>query len=148
VWGLRYHALFSEPVIRLGKDGTARLSLDIQDASLRIGRLERSIAGVQARCEDAGLEVDPGRPLAVAVALDLRIENGALRVIPTSVEIPKAGEHLRLVEPARCKNTLLPQWFLWGLGEPYLRRPSAISTTSSSSARAPAPPAWRRSRAC
>jgi len=122
VSGLRYHALFSDPVIRLGKDGTARLSLDIKDAKLRIGRLERSIAGVQARCEDAGLDVDPARPLAVDVALELRIENGALRVIPKSVEIPEAGERLRLVEPARCMNTLLPRWFIWGLGEPYLRR--------------------------
>jgi hypothetical protein len=119
---LRYRALFSDPVVRLGKDGTARLSLDIMDASLRIGRLERNIGGVQARCEEAGLEVDPGHPLAVEVALDLTIENGALRVIPRSVEIPQAAERLRLVEPARCKNTLLPRWFLWGLGEPYLRR--------------------------
>ena len=122
VTGLRYRANFSDPVIRLGKDGTARLSLDIVDASLRIGRLGRTVGGVQAECEDAGLEVDPGRPLAVEVALDLAIENFALRVIPKSVEIPDAGERLRLVEPARCKNTLLPRWFLWGLGEPYLRR--------------------------
>jgi hypothetical protein len=122
VAGLRYHALFSDPVLRLGKDGTARLSLDIIDGSLRIGRLERSIGGVKARCEEAGLDVDPGRPLAVEVALDLTIENFALRVIPRSVEIPEAGERLRLVEPARCKNTLFPRWFLWGLGEPYLRR--------------------------
>jgi hypothetical protein len=122
VAGLRYRALFSDPVIRLGRDGTARLSLDIKDASLRIGRLERTIGGVQARCEDAGLEVDPQRPLSVEVALDLTIENFALRVFPRSVEIPEAGERLRLVEPARCKNTLLPRWFLWGLGEPYLRR--------------------------
>jgi len=122
VSGLRYRAKFSDPVIRLGKDGTARLSLDIVDASLRIGRLERTIGGVQARCEDAGLEVDPGRPLAVEVALGLTVENFALRINPKSVEIPTAAERLRLVEPARCKNTLLPRWFLWGLGEPYLRR--------------------------
>ena len=122
VSGLRYSARFSDPVVRLGKDGTARLSLDIMDASLRIGRLERNIGGVQARCEDAGLDVDPARPLAVEVALDLAIENGALRINPRSVEIPEAAERLRLVEPSRCKNTLLPQWFLWGLGEPYLRR--------------------------
>jgi hypothetical protein len=121
VAGLRYRALFSDPVIRLGKDGTARLSMDIMNASLRIGRLERDIGGVQAQCEGAGLDVDPGRPLAVEMALDLTIENGALRVFPKSVEIPEAGERLRLVEPARCKNTLLPRWFLWGLGAPYLR---------------------------
>jgi len=122
VAGLRYRAMFSDPLIRLGKDGTARLSLEIVDASLRIGRLERNVGGVRARCEEAGLEVDPGRPLGVEVALDLTIQNFALRVIPKSVEIPEAGERLRLVEPARCKNTLFPRWFLWGLGETYLRR--------------------------
>jgi hypothetical protein len=121
VSGLRYNALFSDPSIRLGKDGTAKLSLDILDASLRIGRLERTIAGVQAQCEDAGLDVDPSRPLELDVALDLKIENGALRVVPRNVDIPDANERLRLVEPAQCKNTLFPKWFLWGLGEPYLR---------------------------
>jgi hypothetical protein len=121
VAGLRYRALFSDPAVRLGADGTARLSMDIVDASLRIGRLERNYGGLQARCEEAGLDVDPGRPLAVEVALGLSIENYALRVIPKSVEIPEAAKRLRLVEPARCENTLLPRWFLWGLGEPYLR---------------------------
>jgi hypothetical protein len=119
---LRYHALFSDPVIRLGRDGTARLSFDIMDASLRIGRLERKIGGLDARCEEAGLDVEPGRPLAIDVALGLATENGALRVTPRSVEIPEAGERLRLVEPARCRNTLLPRWLLWWLGKPYLRR--------------------------
>src|SRR5262245_64470158 len=75
VSGLRYRAEFSDPVIRLGRDGTARLSLDIKDASLRIKSLERNVAGVQARCEGAGLDVDPGRPLSVEVALGLTIEN-------------------------------------------------------------------------
>jgi len=119
---LRYSARFSDPVIRLGTDGTARLSLDILDASLRIGRLERKIGGRQARCEDAGVDVDAGSPLAVDMALGLTIENGALRVIPTSVLIPEAAERLRLVEPARCKNTPLPRWFLWWVGKSYFRR--------------------------
>jgi hypothetical protein len=119
---LRYHALFSDPVVRLGRDGSAHVSLDILDASLRIGRLERKIAGRQARCEEAGLDVDPGSPLAVDLALDLTIADGALRVNPTSVEIPDAGERLRLVEPERCKNTPLPRWLLWSLGKSYFRR--------------------------
>jgi hypothetical protein len=54
--------------------------------------------------------------------LGLTVENGAFRVIPKSVTIPDAGERLRLVEPARCRNTGLPRWFLWWLGKPYLRR--------------------------
>jgi len=119
---LRYHARFSDPVVRLGRDGSARLSLDILDASLRIGRLERKIAGRQARCEDAGLDVDPGSPLAVDLMVDLTIANGALRVTPTKVEIPDVGERLRLVEPSRCRNTPLPRWAVWWLGKSYFRR--------------------------
>ena len=119
---LRYSARFSDPVVRLGRDGSARVSLDILDASLRIGRLERKIGGRQARCEEAGLDVEPGSPLAVALLLDLAITDGALRVTPTSVEIPDVEERLRLVEPERCRNTLLPRWFLWWFGKAYFRR--------------------------
>jgi len=119
---LRYHARFSDPVIRLEKDGTARLSLDILDASLRIGRLERRIGGRQARCEEAGLDVDPGNPLAVQLTFGLTIENAALRLIPTGVEIPEAEERLHLVAPARCKNSPLPRRVLWWLGKSYFRR--------------------------
>jgi hypothetical protein len=119
---LRYSARFSDPVIRLGSDGTARLSLDILDASLRFGRLERKIGGRQARCEDAGVDVDAGSPLGVDLTFGLAVENGSLRVLPTSVAIPEAEERLRLVEPARCKNTPLPRWFLWWVGKSYFRR--------------------------
>jgi hypothetical protein len=119
---LRYHALFSDPVVRLGTDGSAHVSLDILDASLRIGRLERKIAGRQARCEEAGLDVDPQSPLAVDLLLGLSVSNGALRVNPTSVEIPDADKRLLLVEPERCKNTPLPRWLLWSLGKSYFRR--------------------------
>src|SRR5262245_28798624 len=119
---LRYSALFSDPVVRLGTDGTARLSLDIKDASLRIGRLERKIGGMQAHCEDAGFDIDPSDPLAVEMAVDLTVENGALRLIPTSVEIPDVRDRLRLVEPTHCSHTILPRWMLWWIGKPYLRR--------------------------
>ena len=119
---LSYSALFSDPVIKLGKDGTAQLLMNVKDANLRVGRVERNIAGLHAYCDGAGLEVDPARPLSVGLDLDLRVENGALRVIPKSVEIPEADERLRLVEPAECKNTLFPRWFVWGVGERYLRR--------------------------
>ena len=119
---LRYHARISDPVIRLGENGTARLSLDVLDASLRIGRLEKKIGGRQARCEEAGVDVDPESPLAVDLAFDLSVANGSLRVAPTSVEIPEVGDRIRLVEPARCKNAPFPRWFLWWLGKPYLRR--------------------------
>ena len=119
---LRYSALFSDPVIRLGTDGTARLSLDIQNASLRIGRLERKIGGMQVQCEEAGLDIDPGHPLAVELAVDLTVDNGALRLVPTGVEISDVEDRLRLVKPTRCSHTILPRWFLWWVGKPYLRR--------------------------
>jgi hypothetical protein len=119
---LRYHALFSDPVVRLGRDGSAHVSLDILDASLRIGRLERKIAGRQARCENAGFDVDPENPLAVDLLLGLSVTDGALRLNPTSVEIPEAEKRLRLVEPERCRNAPLPRWLLWSLGKSYFRR--------------------------
>ena len=119
---LRYHALTSDPVVRLGTDGTARFSLDVKDGSLRIGRLERKIGGMQAHCDEAGLDIDPGSPLAVELAVDLKIENGVLRLVPTSIEIPDMQDRLRLVEPTHCSHTILPRWMLWWLGKPYLRR--------------------------
>lgn len=122
VGDLRYSALFSDPVIRLRTDGSALVSLEIKDASLRIGRLERKIGGMQARCEGAGLDIDPGHPLAVELAVNLTIENGVLRLVPTSVDITDVEDRLRLVQPARCSHTILPRWFLWWVGKPYLRR--------------------------
>jgi hypothetical protein len=118
---LSYRALFSDPVLKLGKDGTARLSLDIMDARLRIGRFEREIGGLPTQCEGAGFDVDPRHPVELELTFGLTVVNGALKVEPKSVEIPEADERLRLVEPARCKNALLPRWFLWSLGKPYLR---------------------------
>src|SRR5262245_8582873 len=119
---LRYRALLSDPVVRLGTDRTARLSLDIKDGALRIGLLERRIGGMQAHCEEACLDIDPGSPLALELAVDLTIENGALRLVPTSVEIPDVQDRLRLVKPMRCSHTILPRWMLWWIGKPYLRR--------------------------
>ena len=119
---LRYRASLSNPLLRLGDDGTAWLSLSILDANVRIGRLEHKIGPRQAQCEEAGLDIDPARPLEMELALDLAIENGGLRLRPKSVEIPEAGERLQLVKPARCENALLPKWFIWWVGKPLLRR--------------------------
>ena len=119
---LRYRASLTDPVVRLGDDGTAHLSLSILDANVRIGRLERRVGPREATCEEAGIDVDPQHPLDVGLALDLGIENGGLKIRPTSVEIPEAEERLQLVKPARCTNALLPRWFLWWVGKPFLRR--------------------------
>ena len=122
VGDLRYSANLSEPVLRLGEDRTARLSLDVLDATLRIGRLQRRSGGEGARCEGAGVDVAPDHPLRVDLALDFAIENGALRIIPRSVEIPEVADRLLLVGPTRCTNSLFPTWFLWWVGKPFLRR--------------------------
>jgi len=122
VGDLRYRVNLSEPVFQLGGDGTARLSLDILEASLRIGRLERRTDGSGARCEGAGLDVDPAHPLRVELAMDFAIEEGALRILPRNVEITDLADRLLLVGPTRCTNSLLPTWFLWWIGKPFIRR--------------------------
>lgn len=122
VGGLRYQASLSDPVLRLGEDGTVRLSLDILDANLRIGRLDRKHDGSGARCEGAGVDVDPSQPLRIDLALDFAIENRALRLIPRSVAIADVRDRLLLVGPTRCTNSFLPTWFLWWVGKPFIRR--------------------------
>lgn len=122
VGDLRYRASLSDPVLRLGEDRTARLSLEVLDASLRIGRLERRSGGTGARCEGAGVDVHPARPLRVDLALDFAIEDRGLRIVPRRVEIPEVGERLLLVGPTRCSNSLFPAWLLWWVGKPFLRR--------------------------
>ena len=119
---LRYQANLSDPVLRLEDDGTARLSMQVLDASLRIGRLGRRPDGSGARCEEAGLDVDPGHPLQVDLALDFTLQDRALRLIPRSVEIADLEDRLLLVSPTRCTNSLLPTWFLWWVGKPFIRR--------------------------
>jgi hypothetical protein len=119
---LRYQANLSDPVLRLYDDRTARLSLQVLDANLRIGRLDRRPDGSGARCEEAGLDVDPAQPLQVDLAVDLAIEDRALRLIPRSVEIAHLEDRLLLVGPTRCTNSLFPAWFLWWVGKPFLRR--------------------------
>ena len=119
---LRYRASLSDPLLRLGDNGAAWLSLSILDANVRIGRLEHKIGPRQAQCEEAGLDVDPSRPLEMELALDLAIENGGLRLHPKSVEIPDAGERLQLIKPTHCEHALLPKWFIWWVGKPFLRR--------------------------
>ena len=116
---LRYEASLSEPVLHLGEHGNARLSMEILDATLRIGRLERKRDGSGARCEGAGVDVDPTRPLRVDVDLDFTIEDDALRIVPRNVEITDLEERLLLVGPTRCTNSLFPTWFLWWIGKPF-----------------------------
>jgi hypothetical protein len=122
VGDLRYRASLSDPVLKLGRDRSATLSLDVLDARLRIGSLQRRIGGTPARCEGVGVDVDPGRPLRVDLALDLAVEDRALRIHPREVAIPEIEERLQLVAPTRCSHRVLPAWFLWWLGKPFLRR--------------------------
>ena len=119
---LTYEARLSDPLVTLGERGAASLTFDIRSASLQIGRLERKIAGRAASCENASLTVDPSRPLRVTVALEFRVEDGDLRVVPASVSVPDAESRMSLMKPSHCTNAPLPRWLLWWLGKPYLRR--------------------------
>lgn len=122
VGDLTYEARLSEPLLQLGEAGKARLTFDVREASLRIGRLERKIGGRWASCENASVHVDPSRPLEVMLALEFRIAEGGLRIVPDSVSVPDAENRLTLMKPSRCTNAPLPRWLLWWFGKPYLRR--------------------------
>lgn len=118
VSNLRYRAEVTDPVLRLAEDGTARISLEILDADVRIGSLQRR----EARCEGAGAEIDRANPVAVELTVGFSVDEGALKLVPRSVAIPEVKKRIRLVEPTRCENAPLPRWLLWWLGKPYLKR--------------------------
>lgn len=119
---LTYRAKLSEPLLALEEGGKASLTFDIREGNLRIGRIERKIAGRSASCEDTRVYVDPTRPLDVTLGLDFRIENGDLRIVPDRVSLPDAEHRLNLVKPERCTNAPLPRWLLWWIGKPTLKR--------------------------
>ncbi len=122
VHGMRYELRLSEPVLALGAGASASLRVDILEADVTIERIERKILGQRARCEGAGLLVEPGHPLALAVDIDFVAQAGDVQLVPVGAASPGAGDAVRLVKPVRCSNTVLPTWLLWGLGKPRLRR--------------------------
>jgi len=122
VFDLSYEAELSVPELTLDDDGVVSLNLTIEQADVRIGRLERRIGKRTARCENAGIAVDPERPLELSFDLRFSIDDGGLRVIPESVRLDDPRTDFRLVKPTRCENALLPRWLLWWIGKPRLRR--------------------------
>ncbi len=122
VSGVSYRARVSQPSLVLGEGGTAFLTLAVEEGNLRIGRIERKIAGRSASCEDTSVYIDPSRPLEVTLGLDFRIEDGDLRIMPENLTLHDAGNRLNLVKPSHCTNALLPRWMLWWFGKPTLRR--------------------------
>lgn len=119
---LRYRANLSEPVLRLEDGGRARLSFEILEAELQIGRLEHRLLRSQAYCENAGLALDPENPVDVELALRFAIEQGGLRIVPEAVRLSDSSQDMRLLKPTRCGHALLPGWLLWRLGKPQLKR--------------------------
>jgi hypothetical protein len=122
--GVSYELRLSEPILALGSTGAPSMSLsfDILDADVTIERIERKILGQLARCEGAGLFVEPGRPLALALDLGLVVADGDLRLVPLEARSPGAREAIHLIKPERCRNTVVPTWLLWSLGKSHLRR--------------------------
>jgi hypothetical protein len=118
---LCYRAGLSEPVVTLHRDGLLRLELEVLDAELTIGSLERKLLMRHTRCENAGVTVDPGRPVGIRLALRLAIDDHDLRVIPEEVTLVDPGA-LRLRKPTRCRNNPLPEFLLWWIGKGRLRR--------------------------
>jgi hypothetical protein len=122
VEGLSYYAEFSDPRIRLGKDGHASITFDIREASLLVGSAERKVAWTNVRCEDFGVAIDPERPLDVELQIRFAANEHGLQIVPQSLEVPSGKQDWRLIKPSRCQSGLLPKWLLWAIGKPYLRR--------------------------
>lgn len=116
-----YHADLSDPVVRLGRDGRAWLSLNILEAELNIGRIERRFLRRNMTCENAGLRVDPDEPIDVMLAMRFIIEDGDVRVVPEALTITDP-DHFKLRKPSKCRNTIVPKWLLWWIGKSRLRR--------------------------
>ncbi len=121
VQDLRYEATFSEPVLEFDTEGNLRIDLDLLEAELRIGRFERKFMRKMASCDGAGLNVNPDRPVEVALHMSFEVDEHDLRIVPLSVKIGnKKG--FRLVKPTKCRNTWLPKWLVWQIGKGQLRR--------------------------
>lgn len=122
LYDLRYHVSITDPVLKLGADGEARVTFSIREAHVQIGRYERKIGKKIASCENLGLTVDPDQPVDVTVGFHLAIEGGDVKILPDQVSIPDAEKRFHLVKPTHCANTPLPRWLLWWIGKPRLKR--------------------------
>jgi hypothetical protein len=116
-----YRAGFSDPVLTLGDDGRVWVDLDILEAEVSIGRIERKLLARRMRCENAGVSVEPEQPVDVTLALRFAIEEHDLRIVPEEVRLANT-DGFRLQKPTRCRNNPLPEFLLWWLGKSRLRR--------------------------
>ena len=118
---LRYEASFSEPVLELDAEGGVRVDLDLLYAELRIGRLEHKFMRRMASCDGAGVNVNPDRPVEVALHMRFEVDDHDLHIVPESVTVGNS-KGFRLVKPTSCRNTWLPKWLVWWIGKGQLRR--------------------------
>jgi hypothetical protein len=118
---LRYEATFSEPILELDDDGGIRVDLDLLEAELRIGRFEHKFMRKMASCDGLGLNVNPDRPVEVALHMRFEVEDHDLHIVPLSVTVENT-KGFRLVKPTICRNTWLPKWLVWWIGKGQLRR--------------------------
>jgi len=121
ITGLRYEAGFSEPVLTLGRDGHARLDVDILEAELSIGSIERKLLARRMRCENAGVSVERERPVDVTLDLQFAVRDHDLRIVPEEVRMTNTKGFL-LQKPTRCRNNPLPEFLMWWIGKGRLRR--------------------------
>ena len=119
---VHYSVDLSVPVLELEEQGRMSLRLDVLQADVKIGRIERRIGKRLAHCEGAGIVVAPDRPLALNASFRFELTDGALNVVPEALSLDNARKDLRLRKPVSCHNAILPRWLLWWIGKPYLRR--------------------------
>lgn len=120
-YDLSYQAGFSEPVLQLGSEGRMRIDLDLLDARVRVGRMERKFLRRKASCDGAGLTLDSDQPVGFAVSVRFEVLDHDIHVIPEDVTLENT-KGFRLEKPTSCRNTLLPKWLVWWIGKGKLRR--------------------------
>ena len=116
---LSYRAELSEPVLTLGDDGSASLDLDIVNAELSLGKIERKVLRRQVSCENTRVTVEPERPADVRLGLRFAIDDDGLHVVPE--ELALDTQAFRLHRPSRCDNNPLPEFLMWWMGKGRLR---------------------------
>jgi len=118
---LSYSAGLSAPRLTLSEGGTARVELEVLDAELTIGRIERQFLFRKMTCRDAGVRVDPETPLELSFEMQFAVEDNDVRIVPQQVHVANT-ERVKLKRPERCNNNPLPERFLWWLAKGKLRK--------------------------
>ena len=121
VESLHYQVSFSEPLLSLGEDGRARLTVNIVQGELTIDRFERRLLRRNMACENARVTVEQDNPVDLTLSVRFAVADHDLRIVPEGVALTNT-KGFRLHKPERCVKNPLPEFLMWWIGKPQLRR--------------------------